>query len=98
MAIYKLKFKKWNCIVEKTNYRSNDRIALKLTDISTGEAVATATINLPDQYLEKDEVIIKDYSENEGMYNALVAAGYISKKIRIIQGNFVSFYVCKILI
>ncbi len=31
------------------------------------EEQCVATINLPDEPLEKDEVIIKDYSENEGI-------------------------------
>ena len=33
--------------------------------------VATVTINQPDAVLEKDEVIVKDWSENSGMLDAM---------------------------
>jgi hypothetical protein len=40
--------------------------------------VATATLNLPEIALGPDEVIIKDYSENEGMLDTLILAGLFS--------------------
>jgi hypothetical protein len=66
-----VKFKKWDCVIVYAQY-SNGRTAIQLKDDNDGSPVATATINVPDVYLEKDEVIIKDYSENEGMLDTLV--------------------------
>lgn len=39
--------------------------------------VATATVNLPAVKLGPNQVAIKDYAENEGMLDALVAAGEV---------------------
>ena len=54
-------------------YQSNRRIAIELV-CDDGSPYATATVNIADQALEQDHVFIKDYSENEGMLDALVAA------------------------
>ena len=89
-----VKFKKWNCIVEVGKYRNNDRIALKLVEVGTGKPVATATVNIPEAELEPNEVIIKNYSENEGMYQALFEAGIISKAKRHVQTGNVTCAVC----
>jgi hypothetical protein len=93
----KIKFRGYNCLIEKGMY-SNGRIALELVDSFTEEPVATATVNLPDEEIEPDEVFIKSYSGNEGMYEALVEQGVISKKIKVVANAWVEFYLCKILI
>ena len=89
-----VKFKKWICNVEVSKYRSNDRIAIELVEASTGEPVAKATVNIPEVDLEPNEVIIKDYSENDGMYYALVTAGIISEAKRYIRTGRVLCQVC----
>ena len=71
-----VKFRDWNCFVEWKQY-SNGRPALTLRQIETGEPIAVASINLPHEALEPDEIFIKDYSENEGMLDALVKAEII---------------------
>jgi len=87
----------YNCRVDFVNYRDNNRIALNLI-CDNGEDYACATVNLPMVPLEPDEVIIKDYSENEGVLDALVTAGYISMPLRYIQSGFVAMPVCKLLV
>ncbi len=44
--------------------------AIQLFDAETGDPVAIATVWLSD---------VKDYSENEGMYEALVGAGIVKQ-------------------
>jgi|APSaa5957512576_1039674.scaffolds.fasta_scaffold12820_6 hypothetical protein len=88
-----VKFKQWNCEVEFGEY-SNGRIAIELVD---PEPIAVATVNLPDVVLKDDEVIIKDYSENEGVLDALVEAGYVSKPIDWVRTGFVTCPICKLL-
>jgi hypothetical protein len=39
--------------------------------------MATATVNLPEQSLLPHQVLIKSYSENEGMLQALQEAGVV---------------------
>jgi hypothetical protein len=93
----KVKFKKWDCVVRVSKYRQNDRTALILEDEHDGEPIATATLNINEVPLEEDEVIIKDYSENAGIYEALHNAKIIDRYSRIINTGFVEAYVCKFL-
>lgn len=94
---HKVKFKKWNCIVRKSNYFDNGRIALSLVD-KDGDEVATATVNLPDEQIGEDEVFIKDYSENEGILKALQEAKIVGPVIESVSTGFVSVQKCKLLI
>ena len=90
-------FKQWNCKVKRNSYMDNDRVALQLVDSTTGEPIAHATINIPHIPLEADEVIIKDYSENEGMLSALIEAGIVGEPLYYVPTGFVECPVCKLL-
>lgn len=93
-----VKFREWNCRISFDRYLNN-RIAIQLYDLEDGSPVATATVNIPDlDFLNKDEVIIKDYSENEGMLEALINADIISKPLYYVLTSFVKCPVCKLLI
>ena len=56
--------------VEIVTY-SNGRPAIQLSDLE-GFPFMTASVNVPHIHLEEDEVVIKDYSENEGVLRFLV--------------------------
>ena len=71
-----IRFRHWDCLVEKTTYR-NGRPALILNDVHSGEQIAVATVNLPNVPAGRNDVFIKDYSENEGMLAALQSAGVV---------------------
>lgn len=90
-----VQFKKWLCVLKFGQY-SNGRTAIELKDSVSGSPVAVATVNVPDVYLEKDEVIIKDYSENEGMLDTLVEAGIVQPTGRKVKSGFVECEVCKL--
>lgn len=93
-----VKFKKWTCVVQKTMYRSNDRICIELTNVETGEPVAIATVNIPNYDLIAGHVLIKDYSENEGIAEILVHAKVIEPTIEVINTGFVTVKLYKLLI
>lgn len=76
----RVKFKKWNCIVRWSMYRENNNIAIQLIDENTKELISVATTNTGRKN-EEFKVQIKDYSENEGMWQSLVDAGVIKDKI-----------------
>lgn len=95
---HQVKFKKWNCIVEKTMYQSNDRTCLELTQVETGEPIAVATVNVPEYNLPDGHVLIKDYSENEGIAEALVNAKIIEPTNESIEMNWVTIKMYKLLI
>ena len=68
--------------------------AVRLLDAEDGMPVATATTNIDG--LDSDEVAIKDYSENEGVYDALLNAGVITPKHRELSTGYVTVPVCKL--
>ena len=74
----------------------NGRIAIRLVDIEDWAVLATCTVNLPDLAMKEDQVLIKDYSENEGMYHVLHSAGVISQPIAYIQTGHVSVPLCEL--
>jgi len=69
-------------------------LAIRLLDSEDGMPVAVATTNAND--LELDEVAIKDYSENKGMYETLLENGIIHPKHREISIGYVTVPVCKL--
>jgi hypothetical protein len=65
----------------------NKASAILLRSVN-GEPIARATINVDHSHkLHNDEVVIKDYSENEGMYDTLFLAGIIVPTNLSINGN-----------
>lgn len=92
----KIKFQQWDCILEMGGYSNNGRIALELIDERDGEFVATATVNIPEANLPWDELLIKDYSENEGMLDCLVNAGLVTRTGKSVQTGFVTCPIAKI--
>jgi hypothetical protein len=92
-----VKFKKWTCNVQVERY-PNDRVALRLTDVEDGGPVATASVNIPEASIESDEVIIKSWSENEGMADALIEGNIISPAIGSMRTAYVVGTVHKLLI
>lgn len=87
-------FKQWKCIAVFEKYH-NGRTAIELLstgesdDIFEGVPIATATTNIERIALGPGEVLIKDYSENEGMADALVTAKVIEFVLKVIHiGNF----------
>ena len=70
---------------------ANGQTSIQLVD-RDGMPFMTASVahdvNIPD-----DCVIIKNYSENEGIMQALIKAGIIEKPFCEIPANFVTLYV-----
>ena len=56
----------------------------------------TATVKVPDHTPEPRHVMIKDWSENEGVLAALVKAGVIEPPTREIPINFVTAHECRL--
>jgi hypothetical protein len=61
------------------------------------EPFMVASVNLPDEKLENDEIAIKNYSENKGILEALIEAKIVSEPLRFVQSGFVSIPICKLL-
>jgi hypothetical protein len=68
--------------------------AIELYDLEDGFPFAKSTVNIPG--LEKDEVAVKDYSENEGMLDFLVDNGIVHPPHRSESSGYVTLPVCKL--
>ncbi|WP_152050931.1 DUF4313 domain-containing protein [Tautonia marina] len=91
----RIRFRNWNCIVRKHQY-DNGRPALQLIDAEDGSPIAQATVNLPDVALGRNQVAIKDWSENEGMLDALVAAGVVKPTGETVRSGYVEVPICEL--
>jgi hypothetical protein len=89
-----IKFKQWNCSLDMAQY-GNGRIALRLTDLEPPYGpVAVATVNLVDDATQPNEVVIKNYAENEGIYESLLEQNIITAAHRYATNGYVVCPVC----
>ena len=92
--------------MKKYNYLGNGDVHLnkttypsglhKLTLVDAEDGLPFATCTVPFSDLEKDEVAVKDYSENEGMLEFLVKNHIVQAPHRFIASGFVKIPVCKL--
>ena len=91
-------FNGFKCDVDISKRYNNNRRAIILTDSEDGTGVVCATINVPMEELEEDEVIIKDYSENDGILDVLIDANIVSEPVDYARvSKFVEAPICKLL-
>lgn len=79
----------------RSTYNNNGRVALELYDDEG--PYATASVNVDDD-IPEDHIAIKNYSENEGVLDALVAAGVVERPSFFVESGWVQIPVCKLLI
>jgi len=95
---FQTKYSKYNVALSFNQYR-NGRTQIELLDVDEpGSCVMIATVNLDDVPLEDGEIIIKDYSENEGVLDFLVQNGIVSRPKRWISTGWVTCPVVDLLI
>lgn len=93
----KINFNDTDLLVFITNY-ADGKIAIMLIEEETNEPYCTATVNTPIT-LYDNEVVIKHYSENVGVYEALVNAKVIAPAHRYTSSGYINrIPVCKLLI
>ncbi len=71
-------------------YTENQRPALILNQKSTGQRLLVASVNIEGAPISDSELLIKDYSENEGVLKALEAAGVVRATGRFVDSGYVS--------
>ena len=93
-----VKFKEWTCDVFYSKYAENGNASLTLIDSTDHSPIAIASVN-PGVEIPSDYVVIKDYSENEGMVDALIKADIIEKPETFVRlSQYVNAPICKLLI
>ena len=91
------KFGQYTLVPQYGKYRNNDRVSITLLDAEDGIPFAVATVNLPDEPMEENEVAIKNHSENEGILWALQDAGIVGEVKREVQSGFVRIPIVELL-
>lgn len=76
-------------VTVKLEKYTNDRIAIQINSYEDKSPYAVATVNLPDVLLADNEVLIKDYSENEGMLDFLTKHNIVTPTQNGVQSGFV---------
>lgn len=67
---------------------SNNRLAIYLVKPVSRMKVANVTVNIPEIDLEPDEIVVMNWSENEGMLDFLLANELVEKTNRSVQMPF----------
>ncbi|MBV5322743.1 MAG: hypothetical protein JZU60_02775 [Ilumatobacteraceae bacterium] len=80
----------------KASRYANGRLAIQAIDRDTGEPVAVLTVNLPDVPLAPDEVLLKDYSENQGVFKTLHLAGIV-EPLATVRCGYAEAIKCRLL-
>lgn len=95
------------CFFEQNRYLFGGRLCLSIVGYmendedgssSIPESLMDITVQIPCCGLNSDEVVIKSYSENEGLLEALIGLGFIASVERSIEvgGCGVTAPVCKL--
>lgn len=93
-------FNTWDCYILLDTYKVDSSYCIRLIDATDSLPICTATVLLPYIYdsrsahLRREDVAIKDYSENMGILDCLIDAGIISPPIYF-RGEIP---VCKIIV
>jgi hypothetical protein len=83
-------------VLEPTLKRyNNGQTCIQLIDTADGFPFATATVAVENDLLKEEEVAIKDYSENEGVLDTLLAHNIVEEPHAFIQSGFVKIPICK---
>lgn len=85
------------CNVVKGQY-ANRATAIQLADAIDDSPVTTASVNIPgiSENLPENEMVLKSYSENEGMLEALVDAGIVEDTGRRVHSRYVEMPVVRL--
>jgi hypothetical protein len=97
MNLPQVEFRGVKCRVEFAQYWDGG-MALLLVDLSSGEEFARATVNVPGAALAEGQVLIKDYSENHGILDALEKAGILRSTGQIVESGYAQIPVCDLLV
>ena len=88
-------FADFACDIELARYHhAPDQICIQLLDQADGLPVATATVCVSGWQPQPDYVLIKDYSENAGILDALRDAIIIGEPIACVPVGYALAFVC----
>jgi sulfate adenylyltransferase subunit 1 (EFTu-like GTPase family) len=87
-------YKGTDLVVSLGNYESG-RKAIMLYDAFSGEAHSCPTADVNGLDIKfNNEVLVKDYSENEGMLKFLIENNIVTWTGRTVASGFIELYIC----
>lgn len=84
-----------DCYAKRDRYWENDNTSILLFECDTDYMHCVCTVNLGDK-LPEDQAYIKDYSENEGILDALKEAGIVTDVIGSKASGWIVAPLCKL--
>jgi len=82
------------------HYHTSGDLAITLDDPDTGERIAVLTINMPEEMrkdanikLDKDEILVKTWSENAGIAQDCLLSGYFRDTGKRVPMGFVEAHI-----
>ena len=82
-------------------YATNNATSITLSywdeELGMEAPYAVATVNVEHADLAEDEVVIKDYSENEGILPLLIKAGIIAKPHDKVTLGYATGQICQLI-
>ena len=76
----------------------NGRVAVQMIDWKDGSSWGCATVNLPEEPMEADEVAIKTWSENQDVLPFLVANKIVAEPHREVRAGYATAQICRLLV
>jgi len=83
-----------DCVIQLGRYRDNGRLALILLEKETRDEMTVATVNMPEIFLQSGEILLKNWSENQGILEALQEAGVVEPTGLTYRSGFVEVPKC----
>ena len=90
-------FRGRKCYLQFGTY-PNKSVSIQLITANTHEPWMVATVSLHERIPEPGHVLIKNWSENQGILEALILSGYIEDSGYSLLTGYVRANVCKLLI
>ena len=91
-----MRYKKYEVEISLAQY-ANGRTAIQLVDANDGSPIARATVNLPDEDLDDNEVILNVNDGMEDMHQFLHENDIVGTITRWVRSGFVAYPVCPLL-
>ena len=89
-----MKYKNYNVVIKKEKYSNNDNVALIMEDTQDGEIITVCSVNIDK--LPSNMVAIKDYGENVGILEWLIANGVVEAPHDYVSSGYVTCPICKL--
>lgn len=90
-----INFNNEKCYFTFALYVNNNSLAINLMD-GEGFPVGRVTTNIPNMSLEKNEILVKNYSGMEGLYDVLVNSNIVHPAHKFYTSEHTNIPICRL--